>query len=459
MPLPKPRGKQVEVLALRPDGHVVVLGTAGSGKTVLALLRAAYLSHPSAPHGGKTLLLCFNKALANYLRTQRDPTLSRVTIEHYHLFARGYLNSRGKMPRHGCICEPTQRSAFISAAAIEVARHRGQADIATLAQRFSEEIAWIARQGYTRLNDYVDSGGGFFDHAADREVVWEVRSEYLTRRSESGLLYDWDDLASTVIAELACDSSSRRYKHIVIDEGQDFSPEMIRSLVLAVQPGGSITFFADMAQQIYGRNLNWRAGGLEVDAPWLFQENYRNTKQIAKLALSISQMPYYADAADLVEPHDPTADGPLPVLVEAGTAAREAEFVAEQAIRFGKNQSVGVFVMPGCEWLFQRHLPREAVQIDRNLSRWPQGPGIRYGTINSAKGLEFDLVILPSLGAATVPDPKFVHAVGPSAAAERDGRLLYIGVSRARARLVLTYSGSLTTLLPAEWSLYQGMKL
>lgn len=36
MALPQPKGKQLEVLDLKPEGHNVVLGTAGSGKTTLA---------------------------------------------------------------------------------------------------------------------------------------------------------------------------------------------------------------------------------------------------------------------------------------------------------------------------------------------------------------------------------------------------------------------------------------
>ena len=32
MALPQPKGKQLEVLDLKPEGHNVVLGTAGSGK-------------------------------------------------------------------------------------------------------------------------------------------------------------------------------------------------------------------------------------------------------------------------------------------------------------------------------------------------------------------------------------------------------------------------------------------
>lgn len=44
MALPQPKGKQLEVLDLKPEGHNVVLGTAGSGKTTLAIYRAIYLA-------------------------------------------------------------------------------------------------------------------------------------------------------------------------------------------------------------------------------------------------------------------------------------------------------------------------------------------------------------------------------------------------------------------------------
>lgn len=39
-----PIGKQQQVLALPANGHIVVLGTAGSGKTTIALLRALHLA-------------------------------------------------------------------------------------------------------------------------------------------------------------------------------------------------------------------------------------------------------------------------------------------------------------------------------------------------------------------------------------------------------------------------------
>ena len=66
MPLPTPIGRQKEVLYLPGKGHHVVLGTAGSGKTTLAILRAAYLSDPSTDHYGKTLLITFTRSLVAY---------------------------------------------------------------------------------------------------------------------------------------------------------------------------------------------------------------------------------------------------------------------------------------------------------------------------------------------------------------------------------------------------------
>src|SRR2546426_10224386 len=96
MPLPTPVGRQKEVLCLDPKGHTVVLGTAGSGKTTLAILRAAYLSDERTAHHGRTLLLTFNKTLVSYLRHIGAAELKHVVVENYHKFARGYLHSRGK---------------------------------------------------------------------------------------------------------------------------------------------------------------------------------------------------------------------------------------------------------------------------------------------------------------------------------------------------------------------------
>ena len=86
-----PKGKQEEVLALPATGHIVVLGTAGSGKTTIAVLRAEHLAN--MPTAGKVLLVTFNGALAEYMRKISSTISCNLVVENYHKFAKGYLNS------------------------------------------------------------------------------------------------------------------------------------------------------------------------------------------------------------------------------------------------------------------------------------------------------------------------------------------------------------------------------
>jgi len=258
--LPTPIGRQKEVLCLPAQGHFAVLGTAGSGKTTLAILRSAYLSDPRTDHSGRTLLVTFNRALVAYLRHLQDRDLSNVVVENYHTFARGYLNSRGKMPpRNGICSDLDERKRLIESAKNEVAaRYEKHPFFDRPIDVYSEEIRWISQHGISSLKAYTSAErigrAGARIARKYRKVMFEIYENYIQKRTDSGKLYDWDDLASATRQELEHDDSARLYQHIVIDEGQDFSPEMIRSLALAVPPDGSLTFFGDVAHA-FGREI------------------------------------------------------------------------------------------------------------------------------------------------------------------------------------------------------------
>ena len=97
MPLPDPKGKQIEVLCLPEEGHYVILGTAGSGKTTLAIHRAANLADSVIDDGQRVLLVTFNKSLVTYLNSISDKMLTNVDVRNYHRFARGYLSNSGML--------------------------------------------------------------------------------------------------------------------------------------------------------------------------------------------------------------------------------------------------------------------------------------------------------------------------------------------------------------------------
>ena len=460
MTLPGPVGRQREVLYLPATGHTVVLGTAGSGKTTMAVLRSLYLAAPSTDHGGPTLLVTFNRCLVTYMKNLAGIIERPVTVENYHRFAQGYLTSRGKLP-WGSICRPDERRRFIG-----LVLQEGQVDgvAIPMLQRpvefFDEEFQWIQQHGIESEQDYVAAEriGRTATRVprTERAVLFDLYTRYLNQRRYAGKSYDWSDLASAVIKELESDDEERRYRHVVIDEGQDFSPEMLRSLAAAIPHGGSLTFFGDIAQQIYGHRMSWRSAGLRAPQICQFQENYRNTKQISRLALSLAASPNFPDVPDLVEPTAPTADGPLPTLIQLSSESKEREFVISQAVKLAQTGTVAIlFRTRDQETGFRRYLPGESTRLHRDLEYWPQRPGIFHGTYHAAKGLEFDTVFLPFLSNQHWPYPPDVEILGKQEAAARDARLLYVGITRARSSLILTYSGRITLLLPQEENLYQ----
>ncbi|MDH4316827.1 MAG: ATP-binding domain-containing protein, partial [Desulfobulbaceae bacterium] len=222
---------------------------------------------------------------------------------------------------------------------------------------------------------------------------------------------------------------------------------------------GSLSFFGDVAQQIYGQRMSWRSAGLNIPQQWFFKENYRNTKQIAQLGLAISRMPFFHDIPDLVEPTSPRADGALPTLVECGDRKQQVEIALKAARSAAKTLSVAILVKDRAqEKVFSLALGGEATRLHRDLQVWTDGPGIYHGTYHAAKGLEFDVVIVPFLDADNLPDQDYIASHGEEDALTHDGRLLYVAATRAKTNLILLYSGELTPLLPRDESLYQRVK-
>lgn len=463
MPLPTPVGRQREVVALPPDGHFVVLGTAGSGKTTMSVHRAAHLGDPTTEHVGRTLLVTFNRALLAYFCHLGAGTVPNVEVQNYHAFARGYLNSIGLMGGYGSIVrDDARRSDLVRAGLSSVRNERGSTGVLNRSDEFFvSELRYMAQHGLLTRGAYLAAdrvGRGKALDPAARSRVFEVYEAYIAAREDVGYLYDWYDIAAHARSGFESDGRPRYYRHVVIDEGQDFSPEMIRSLALAISAGGSLTLFGDVAQQIYGRGISWRRAGLDIGTVWRFEHNYRNTPEIARLGLAIAAMPYFRDQPDMVEPTGFRASGPPPTLVRLDDVRSETAFVVAQARAAAQTGSVGVLVRRReDEGRFAGEFPA-AQRLYRELPRWTGGPGISYGTVHAAKGFEFDTVILVGLSSERWPEPMAVEGDGLEEATALDGRLLYVGVTRARQNLIMTVTDEVSALLPEQDGLWTELR-
>ena len=428
----------------------------------MAIHRAFHLADPRTRGHGQTLLLTYNNSLVTYLRHLAHGQSTPVTVETYGRFARGYLNSQGRMG-YNDIAGATARGQFVRAAVSDTVKtYKPNGFFDREIDFFLDELAWIDGNGLTTLEEYLAAkrvGRQAPLQDAYRTAVWAIRERYVVARLSGGYPYDWATLPGAVRAALLVDSGARRYKHIVVDEAQDLSPEAIRSLAEMIASDGSLTLFADYAQQIYGQRVSWRSCGLSVSKIEIFLDNFRNSPEIAKLAIAMSEMPHFKDTTDLVEPAIALrAAGALPTLAGCDSTADEAELVADAAADFGKTVRVGVLTRTRAEARAAvRGLKGVTMLHEENDSRtWIPANGVFAGTYHSGKGLEFDVVFLPFCGDMQRPHSDTVAAFGPEEAASRESRLLYVGVTRARDELVITHTGPLTSLLPpASSGLYQ----
>ncbi len=455
-----PSRKQREVIYLPIKGHTVVLGAAGSGKTTMALLRGLYLAEAE---GKKVLILTFNRALTNYMKKAIGKELSNLQIETFHTFARGYLRYRG-FNLENRILDPDIRKRIIGEAMEKMEYFQNRLKKVSNSEKYKnrvcEEIAWMDRMGIKSLDEYVKAEriGRTPLKREVRKFYFELREKYRELRTKYGYQFDWEDIALTVYEEFNKDNSVRRYDHILVDEAQDFSVPMMWSVTKAVPEEGGVTAFLDMAQQIYGIRLSWKSLGLNVRNVWRFEENYRNTKEIVLFAHAVKEHLGLSDE-DLVLPSDKRAEGAKPLVIKASSEEQELAFICDQAENlYNAGYSVAILVRRReQEKIFLSQMTKKIplVRLDRNFSP-PISNYVCYGSYHAAKGLEFDAVILPMADKDNLPN----HEIKENFWKEdewriSEARLFYVGITRARERLIISYTGDCTPFLPPNRNLYE----
>ena len=458
-----PKGAQAEVLALEPKGHTVVLGTAGSGKTTMALLRAEHLSNfADRPN---VLVVTFNRALVAYMRNIHASQRS-VKVEHFHRWALGYLKSAGKETDYVVLSKSKDKKDIIDSILIAGrAKHPAESTLFRPVQTFVEEIQFIQRFGVRTLEEYekIERVGRADTNIRRENRKWffAVYKKYIELRTQKGYLYDWDDVATFAYDALTEDARPRLYKHIIVDEGQDFSPMMLKALVNAVPADGTFTYFGDVAQQIYGHALSWKFSGINVQSRineqkkiWRFENNYRNPYEVAVFAQDITKHELWeAKGEEYVTPKfERPAAGLKPTLVKyRDNTAETSALIQLLNGRSGRNVVIVKnwdIVDELIQHLNSRAIRASAIRKDTNRS---VADGIYITTFHSAKGLEFDGVYIPYLNDEDFPDSEKLGAAESKYSVYANAlKLFYVAVTRAIQSVVMSYSCELTRLFPVD---------
>lgn len=353
------------------EGHRVVHGVAGSGKTLILVYRCLHLVEQTTQ---PILVLCFNVALAAKLRQmlhEKGVDGNRVMVRHFHGWCSDLL-------RHYRIASPSYN------------QFQGKAYVEELVQR-------------------------------------------VIRAVEAGLI------------------PAGHYGAVMIDEGHDFQPEWLKLVAQMVNPEtNSLLVLYDDAQTIYEKRrqqkFSFKSVGIQAQGRTaILKLNYRNTQEVLALAYAFAKEMLTAteapeeDAPVLVQPQSAGRHGPQPELIRLPSFKQEIGYLIERVRQF-QQQGMGWNEMAIlyrtrfmgeqiCQSLQAANLPVEWVnQNDTSRNFRAAELSLKLITMHSSKGLEFPVVLIPGVG----------FMPNKNVSIQEDARLLYVAMTRAINRLIMT---------------------
>ncbi len=439
-------------------GPARVTGSAGTGKSVVALHRAARLL--AADPEARILLTTFSKTLAARLAQSADLLVGadaqqrkRLDIDHLHKVARDlWVTGTGKGFN---ALDPKQLTTLLDLAKSRVAPG-ADFTIAFLRSEWDSVIdpwgirSWSGYKAISRAGRSTPLG------AKQRLAVWKIFEEAFRLLGERHLM-SWSGLCYETASKLY---EARPYTHVIADESQDFGPAELTLLRALVEPDKDDLFLCgDAGQRIYKTPFSWASVGVDVRGrSTRLSINYRTTEQIRTFADTI--LPDALDEGDGEKEKRSTVSllsGPRPETLGFDGASKEVEGVAgrlKALLTEGyKPRDIAIFARTEGT-LRDRAAPAlaKAGLSGHYLSdeQPPSTSDASLGTMHRAKGLEFKVVVVMGCDDDLVP---LAHApreladdADKDAFLEQERQLLYVACTRARERLLVTYSGK-----PSRW--------
>jgi hypothetical protein len=431
------------------NGAARVSGSAGTGKTIVALHRAVALArrHPQA----RVLLTTFSKALANALRmrlrilTTNEPQIADRIAVHpvtgigYELYAAAFGQPN--------LAPAALIESLLRDAAAQFEGHRFTPRF--LLGEWREVVAawqlasWEDYRDVARLGRKTRIGG------KQREILWSifdrVRAGFTERKAVT-----WPDLFGRVTAHVAANKSP--FDFVVVDEAQDVGVAELRFLAsLAANRPDGLFFAGDLGQRIFQQPFSWRSLGIDVRGrSSTLRINYRTSHQIRARADRLLP-PALADVDGNAEERRGTVsvfNGPAPMVEVLADPEQEVEAVGRWvAARIGEGiepQEIGIFVRSSAQLRRARIAAKQggAPAIELSDKVETTAGRLSIGTMHLAKGLEFRAVAVIACDDEVIPLQERIESVADEADLEdvynTERHLLYVACTRARDHLLVT---------------------
>jgi len=436
-------------------GPAKVTGSAGTGKTVVAMHRARAL----ARQGKHVLLTSFVGTLCrNIERNLRvlctREEMARITVD-------TVLRQALQIARVG---KPGIQAVDDRELARLLEQNRLRARVMTEAGFIRGEWSEVIdQQGITTWDAYRDAdrrGRGRPLNARDRQQLWAVFEGTLADLDAANR-GTWPQLCRLATAQIAAGKLPSPFDAVVVDEVQDLSAAAVQFVAALSGTGRDrLLLVGDAGQRIYPGGFSLRALGIDVRGrSRVLRVNYRTTEQIQRVADRLNG----ASSDDLDEGTENRRGtvsllrGPEPVFAGFATESEEHAFAVRTI-----QEMIGQGLAPAEIAIFTRtrrqgegfaQALRAAGIPAQLLAEEADGgdeetPGVVVGTMHRAKGLEFKVVIVGGCDAQRLPNAhvlgQIVDPAEKAAAVDRERRLLYVSLTRARDEAFVTWAGTPT---------------
>lgn len=444
--------KQIEVVNYEGD-ELLVKGIAGSGKTTVLLRKASKMieDNPSIKIG----LFTYNKTLSTYAKYYANEIgPENLFVNTFHGWAFHALKQVMNM-NWVKVANVKEQTGFLKEAINMNSKGNNNRFINEdhYKEFLLEEISWIKGKGVIHtLTDYINisrvgRGGDVRVTKQDRPVIFSIYEAYEVSKKKAGKI-DYDDYGLLIYNNKEKLRDQFKFDHVMIDEGQDLQQIQLMLLRYIAKEGFIIA--ADKGQKIYKTSFAWKDIGINIlgGRTKILQNSFRSTKQIIQMAHSLQLNDSIVQDEEYVAPILPEYTGPKPDVYECISKQTQdaAIIISLQNIR--KDNPDATIGILSKEWKSLRRLyyalqaaiiPHEFIEKGKGNAHTE---GVKLTTFHSAKGLEFDYVIIIDLN----NDQEEIYNKEDEFL-EVERRLLYVAITRAKTYLQLYFYDEPSLLL------------
>ena len=439
------------------SGSCRILGGAGTGKTVVAMHRAKWLSSQIGDKG-KILFTTFTANLAgdikdNLRRICSVEELRKIDVIHLDAWVAGFLRENGFT--YTIVYDDDIDKLWEEA--IDRSGESPPLSPFFFADEWPKVVA--AQEAFSK-EKYLKASrlgrGTRLDRKA-RTQVWNVFDEYLSLIKERQVR-DVDTAMYECRVILAKEVKSI-YSSVIIDEGQDFSANAYKLLrtITSEERRNDIFIVGDAHQRIYkkravlskcGINIRGRSSHLRI--------NYRTTEEIRKYAFAILKDIPFDNLDDEYEAESPCQSlthGDYPKIMNFKNASDEYDYIIKEIIMLTSSgvQMKDICLVARTHSLLNEYkmvLPNAGIrvyEIKRTKLDDRSFDGIRVATIHRVKGLEFPYVFVVAANNRVIPLASAITYYDQASKAESitsEKCLLYVALTRAQKAAYITSYGT-----------------